>query len=318
MPLHPQAEAFLAQLAAENLPAFDEMSVLEARAADATFDELQGEPVEIAEVRDVLAPGGEGEVPVRIYDPEPGVPLPLIIYFHGGGWLMGSIDVVDKPCRSLAAAANCVVASVGYRLAPETKFPGGLEDCYAATTWLAAHATELGADGKRLIVSGDSSGANLAAAVALMARDRNGPEIAYQLLIYPVTAPARGSTFASYTDNGEGYMLTKGGMEWFWDHYLAAPEDGENPYASPLLAEDHSGLPPAFVLTAEFDPLRDEGIAYAQQLIEAGVPVRTITYDGAIHGFFWMSGVLEHGQQLTAELGEFVRAELHSQVAESA
>lgn len=307
MPLKPDVQGLLEQFEAQGVPPFDQMSVSQARDVAMAFRDLQGEPEEIGEVRDMVVPGPDGNLPVRIYHPSPGTPLPLLVYYHGGGWVIGNIEVVDKPARALANASQCVVAAMQYRLAPETKFPGQAEDCYAATKWLSEHAAEIGGDAGRLTVAGDSAGGNLAAVVALMARDRGGPQIAYQLLIYPVTAPARGSEFASYRDNADGYLLTRGGMEWFWDHYLRSPDDANNPYASPLKASDLSGLPPALVITAEFDPLRDEGAAYADRLREAGVPVKASRYDGVIHGFFWMGGVVADGRAVLAEMSEELR-----------
>ena len=308
MPLHPQAEAFLKQLQDEGTPAFYEMSVLEARAFEAGLEEIQGDVQEVAEVRDILVPGegDAGEIPVRIYNPAPGKTLPLVIYLHGGGWVMGSIAVVDRPCRELANAAECMVAAVGYRLSPETKFPGPVEDCYAATRWLVEHADEVGFDRGQVGISGDSAGGNLAAAVTLMARDRGGPHISYQLLLYPVTAPEHESPHQSYVDNGEGYMVTRGDMRWFWEHYVTSIEQARDPYASPLLADDLTGLPPGMVITAEFDPLRDEGIAYAERLQNAGVDIELKVFPGAIHGFFWMNGVMDFGHELL-DLASFIK-----------
>jgi acetyl esterase len=199
------------------------------------------------------------------------------------------------------------VASVDYRLSPETKFPGPADDCYAATTWLADQAQAIGADDRFVAVAGDSAGGNLAAAVALMARDRGAPDLSYQVLLYPVTAPAEGTQSVSYQQNAEGYLLTKGSMKWFWNRYLVSPDDGKDPYASPLYASDLSRLPPAMVVTAEFDPLRDEGLAYARRLQEAGVAVRSLHYEGLIHGFFWMAGALDSGKELIAEIGKELR-----------
>lgn len=310
MALKGDVAELLAQMEAQGLPPFDEMSVPQARDVIMAFRDLQGEPEDVAEIRDILVPGPAGNLPVRIYNPGPGTPRPLVVYFHGGGWVVGNIEVVDKPCRALANASGCVVASAQYRLAPETKFPGPVEDCYAVTAWLVEHAAEVGGDPSRVAVAGDSAGGNLAAAVALMSRDRGGPQLAYQLLIYPVTAPARGTQFASYRDNADGYLLTRGGMEWFWDHYLASPDDGDNPYAAPLRAPDVSGLPPAMVVTAEFDPLRDEGAAYADRLREAGVKVTASRYDGVVHGFFWMGGVLTDGRAVLTEMADQLGAQL--------
>jgi acetyl esterase len=307
MPINPQVQALLDEFSKQGLPPFDQMSVTQARLVALGFRDLQGEPEAIGEVRDIVVPGPAGSLPVRVYHPSPGKSLPLVVYYHGGGWVIGDLEIVDKPCRALANASQCVVASVNYRLSPETKFPGPAEDCYAATKWLAEHARDIGADSRFVAVAGDSAGGNLAAVVALMARDRGAPKISYQLLIYPVTTTAAGNQFASYTDNAEGYLLTKASMEWFWDHYLASPDDGKNPYASPLQAASLSGLPPAMVVTAEFDPLRDEGLAYARRLQEAGVKVKTSHYDGMIHGIFWMAGALDRGKELIAEVGTELR-----------
>jgi acetyl esterase len=307
MPINPQVQALLDEFEKQGLPPFEQMGVTQARVVALDFRGLQGEAEDIAEVRDILVPGPAGQLPVRVYHPSPGKTLPLVIYFHGGGWVIGDLEIVDRPCRALANASQCVVASVNYRLSPETKFPGPVEDCYAATRWLAENTQAIGADSRFVAVAGDSAGGNLAAAVSLMARDRGGPAIAYQLLIYPVTAPAQGTQFASYRDNAEGYLLTRASMEWFWDHYLTSSDDGKNPYASPLLASDLSGLPPAMVITAEFDPLRDEGLAYAQRLRDAGVSVKSSHYDGMIHGFFWMAGALDRGRELMTEIASELR-----------
>jgi len=307
MPVNPQVQALLDEFERQGLPPFDQMSVTQARIAVLGFRDLQGEPEAVGEVRDIFVPGPAGSLPVRLYHPSPGQSLPLVVYFHGGGWVVGDLEIVDKPCRALANTSGCVVASVNYRLSPETKFPGPADDCYAATKWLADHAQAVGADARFVAVAGDSAGGNLAAAVTLMARDRGAPVLSYQVLLYPVTAPAEGTQSASYQQNAEGYLLTKGSMEWFWNHYLASADDGKDPYASPLYASDLSRLPPAMVVTAEFDPLRDEGLAYARRLQEAGVTVKSSHYEGLIHGFFWMAGALDSGKEVIAEIGTALR-----------
>jgi acetyl esterase len=286
MPVHPEAQGLLDALAEAGLPATEEMTVPNARAATAGFLALQGEPVEVASVLDRTVPGPAGEIPVRVYTPAGEGPLPVVVYFHGGGWVIGDLEVVDQPCRQLASAAGAIVVSVDYRLAPEHRYPAAFEDSYAATVWIGAHAAEIGGDPARLAVAGDSAGGNLAAAVALAARDRGGPELAAQLLIYPVTDFNFGT--ASYHDNREGYLLTKGSMQWFWAHYLGAQDLDKDPYACPLRADSLVGLPAAYVATSEYDPLRDEGEAYARRLEEAGVAVTAKRFDGLLHGFFWM------------------------------
>lgn len=299
MPVDPQAQALLDQFVALGGQALSSMSVPDARRAMEVLAAMRAAPPPIQSAVDRRIPGPAGEIPVRIYTPTAPAPLPLLVYFHGGGWVLGGIDTHDGVCRELANGAGCVVVSVDYRLAPEHKFPAAAEDCYAATQWTAAHAAELGADAKRLAVGGDSAGGNLAAVVPQMARDRGGPPIIFQLLIYPATDAAFDTP--SYRDNAEGYLLTTGDMRWFWNHYLNSPADAANSVASPLRAKHLTGLPAALVITAEFDPLRDEGEQYARQLEEAGVPARLTRYDGMIHGFFGMSSMMDKAKAAVQE-----------------
>jgi acetyl esterase len=301
MGLDPQAKSLLDQIAAMGGPQLHQMTVPEARQAIAALASLQAEPPLVAEVSDRTIPGPAGEIRVRVYTPAGTPPFPLLVYYHGGGWVIGSLDTHDGTCRSLANQAGCMVVSVDYRLAPEHKFPAAAEDAHAAAAWVAAHAAALRGDPARLAVGGDSAGGNLAAAAALMARDRGGPPMVFQLLVYPVTDARRDTP--SYRQNADGYFLTADMMEWFWNHYLARPGDGDEAYASPLRAADLSGLPPALVITAELDPLRDEGEAYAKRLEEAGVPARISRYDGMIHGFFGMGSVLDRAVAAMAEAG---------------
>lgn len=301
MALDPIAEGFLGQMAAAGGPQLHEMSPEVARQTFSVFNTLGGEAQQVAKVENRTIPGPAGEIPVRIYTPEGTAPFPALLFFHGGGWVIGDLDVVDVPCRALAHQAECVVISVDYRLAPEHKFPAAAEDCYAATKWVADNGAEIGVDSSRIAVSGDSAGGNLAAVVSQMAHAKKEPAIAYQVLIYPVT-DATVST-PSYEENAEGYLLTKEGMIWFFNHYMTETTDRKDPLLSPLHAEDFSGLPPALVITAGFDPLRDEGEAYAAKLKEAGVPVQQTRYDSMIHGFLWLGGVLTpHYQQAVAEI----------------
>ncbi|MCW2677897.1 MAG: hypothetical protein JWR70_2937 [Modestobacter sp.] len=308
--LHPEARALLAAFEERGVPPFDRMSVLQARASVAASTRVQGARPEVAEVRDLLVPADGRRLPVRVYHPAQGETRPLLVYLHGGGFVTGSVAVADRPCRALALAAGCVVVSVEYRLAPETPFPGPLEDAVAAVRWAAAHAAELGADAGRLVVAGDSAGGALATSVGRVLRDDGGPAVARQVLLYPTLAPVRGRSTPSLERNGEGYSLTRGALEWFWDHHLARPEDATDPLAAPLLAAeaDLAGLPPATVVVAEFDPLRDDGIAYAERLAAAGVDVTLHRVPGAIHGFWWMAGALSQAGELTAWLGGHLRA----------
>jgi acetyl esterase len=299
MPVHPEAQQLLAALEAAGLPPFEHMTVPQAREATKGFIDLQGEPEEIA-TEDRTIPGPAGEIPIRVYTPAGEGPKPVIVYFHGGGWVIGELDTVDNPLRRIANRTGAVVVSVDYRLAPEHVYPAAFDDSYAATAWVAEHAAELGGDPERIAVGGDSAGGNLAAAVAIAARDRQGPRLAAQLLIYPVTD--FDFTTESYEQNGEGYLLTKGSMQWFWAHYLGAQDLGKDPYACPARADDLAGLPPAFVATAEFDPLRDEGEAYAANLRIAGVDVTAKRYDGMLHGFAWTLGATPSGAALIDDL----------------
>jgi acetyl esterase len=295
MPLDPQAAVFLEQVTAQRMPSAEQVALGSLRKQTSGLIALQGEQEPVAETLDVLVRGAAGLLPTRIYRPEldtRGRP-PLLVYFHGGGWISGDIELVDRPLRKLANATGAIIANVGYRLAPETQFPGPVEDAYAAVTDLSERAHEFGADPAKLVVCGDSAGGNLAAAICLMARDRSGPAIASQLLMYPVIAPARDSPFQSYQDNAEGCLLTRDAMRHYWEQYLADVKDADSPYASPLVAADHSALPPALIVTAEFDPLCDEGEAYADRLRSAGVETNLIRYDGSIHAFFWLPGVLD-------------------------
>lgn len=304
MPLHPESQQVLAMLAEAELPPFEHLTVPQARAAGAGFADLQGEPEEI-DTEDRTIPGPAGAVPVRIYTPAGDGPKPVILYFHGGGWVIGDIEVCDNPVRRIANRTGAIVVSVDYRLAPEHVYPAAFDDCYAATAWVAEHAAEFGGDPARIATCGDSAGGNLAAAVAIAARDRQSPHLVAQLLIYPVTD--FDFTTDSYAQNGEGYLLTRGSMQWFWAHYLGAQDLGKDPYACPARADDLAGLPAAFVATAEFDPLRDEGEDYAEALREAGVRVTAQRYDGMLHGFAWTLGATPSGAVIIDDLAAAFR-----------
>ena len=305
MPLDPQARALLDRVAARGLPPIWDTPLEEARAMMQTLCRLAGPPEPVANVEDRVILGPSGEIPIRIYTPTGAGPFPLLVFFHGGGFVLGDLDSMDAPCRALANRAGCLVVSVDYRLAPEHQFPTAPEDCYAAVCWVAENAASLNGDPRRIAVGGDSAGGNLAAVVALMARDRGGPPLVFQLLIYPATN--HDFTTASYLENAEGYSLTTADSRWFWSQYLRHEDDARNPYASPLRAPDLSGLPPALVITAEYDPLRDEGEAYAARLREAGLAAETKRYDGMIHGFFQMGGVLAQGKQALEDAAQALR-----------
>jgi acetyl esterase len=303
MPLDPQARTFLDQF--PPMPDFDSIPLDALRAGFAQGVLSPGEPEPVAHVENRTIPGPDGEIGVRIYRPASRAKLPALVYFHGGGFVLCNLDTHDGTCRSLANGAGAVVVSVDYRLAPEHRFPAAPEDCYAAAQWVSRNAAEIGADPTRIAVGGDSAGGNLAAVVALMARDRGAPPLRFQLLIYPVTDFAFDT--ASYRDNAEGYFLTTGMMKWFWSQYLADPAAGAQAYASPLRARDLRGLPPALCITAGYDPLRDEGEAYACRLADAGVAATTSRYDGMFHGFFGMQAQLDAAKRAVAEASDALR-----------
>ena len=256
-------------------------------------------PTRVGDVENRYIPGPDEDLAVRIYSPDGDTTTGALVYFHGGGWVIGDLDSHDETCRRLCSGAGVKVIAVHYRRAPETTFPGPVEDCYAATAWVARHAGELNIDPGRVAVGGDSAGGNLAAAVALMARDRDGPQLCFQLLIYPVTAADFDT--GSYRDNAEGYLLSRRAMQWFWDQYVPDLAQRREPYAAPLAAPSLAGLPPALIQTAEYDPLRDEGEAFAAALERAGIAVKSTRYDGLIHGFFGMQDAVAATRPALAE-----------------
>jgi acetyl esterase len=310
MPLDPQTKAYLDEMAALNMPALSALPPEVIRQGIAVQFSQMPVSVPVAQVENRTIPGPAGEIPVRIYTPAGMGPFPVLVYFHGGGWVICSLDSHDDQCRRLTNGAGCVLVSVDYRLAPEHKFPAAPEDCYAATCWVAEHAAELNGDPTRLAIGGDSAGGNLTAVVAQMARDQGGPQLIYQLLIYPATDFT--AQTASKKENADGYFLTLEDMHWFENHYLNSPQDRLNPLASPMLARDLSNLPPALILTAEYDPLRDEGELYGQRLREAGVPVTVRRYDGLIHGFFGQSAIVDAARRAVEETAQTLREVLHA------
>ena len=257
-------------------------------------------------VVDRMIPGPAGEIPVRIYAPSSDVPLPVLVWYHGGGWVIGSLETHDGLCRELVDAAGCMVVSVDYRLAPEHTFPGAVDDADAAMRWVSEHAAEIGADPSRVAVGGDSAGGHLAAVAAMLARDEGTPPIVFQLLVYP--AIEHEFNRPSMVENAEGYMLTTETMRWFYGHYLNDPSEGDDPRVSPIRAESLADLPPAFVITAEFDPLRDQGVAYAEALASAGVSVTSTTYDGVFHGFFSMQAMIDQAKVAVGDAAVALRA----------
>jgi acetyl esterase len=306
--LDPQVRAVIEEIQAMGVPEWHAMSVESARRVeDEVFASGSGQPP-VETVRDLAFDGPDGEVPLRVYSPDADGPAPVLVYFHGGGWMLGTLDGVDDICRELATRVGAVVVSVDYRLAPEHPFPEPLADAYAAIEWATAHADAFGGDPERVGVGGTSAGGNLAAAVALLAREHDGPDLAAQLLCYPITNHDFDTD--SYAENASDYLLTRADMEWFWDQYLRSDVDGHNPFASPLRARDLSGLPPATVVTAGFDPLRDEGAAYADRLAMAGVPVEHLDYERLCHGFLSMTDAVDAAADAMGEVTASVRETL--------
>lgn len=307
MPLHPQCKAFLDMLAAGGGKPLEQLPVAEARQVAGAMIELGGPEEPVAHLENRTVPGPAGPVPVRVYRPSAAESLPALMFFHGGGFVIGGLDSHDRQCRGLANASGCVIVAVDYRLAPEHPFPAAPEDAYAATQYVAAHPAEFGIDPRRLGVAGDSAGANLATVVALMARDRGGPPLKFQLLIYPVVDFDDESP--SVHEYGKDHFLTRETMDWFALQYAPGASRREV-YASPLNAPDVSGLPPAMVVTAECDPLRDQGEAYARKLQQAGVAVELKRYDGMIHPFFNLGGIVDTARAATADVAAAVRRAL--------
>lgn len=337
MPVDPQVRALLEQLAASGTPGLEQLSVTEARALMASLAPLAGPVEQVAAVEEIAVPGPDGPMAVRLYRPAGAVegpdgavegpagavegpagavegpagavegpagavggPLPLLIWFHGGGWVLGDLESADGTARLLSNGAGVIVASVDYPLAPEHPYPAPHQACDAAARWLTENAPAIGADPGRISVGGDSAGGNLAAVTALLARERGGPPLRFQLLVYPCTDALM--SYPSMVENAEGYFLTRAAMQWFYSHYLGAAQDAaKDPSVSPLHAEDTGALPPALIITAQFDPLRDEGEAYGRRLQEAGVPVTVSRYDGQIHGFFGLTMVLDGGKRAMRE-----------------
>jgi len=305
MPLHPQSKLFVELIRTENRPPWQAMPIEKSRELFTGFRAAFGEGSELHRVENASFDG----VPVRIYRPSSSKTLPCVMYFHGGGWVIGNLDSHDTLCRHIAEHSDCVVISVDYRLAPEHKYPDAIDDCYLATSYAAQHATELEIDGSRLVVAGDSAGGNLAAAVSLKARDEtanagSGPNISLQVLIYP--AIEADFTTSSYHDFAEGFGLTAETMQWMWEQYWTESNPHDKKYVV-LTENDLSGLPKTHMITAEYDVLRDEGEAFADKLKAAGVDITMKRYDGMLHGFIHFSALFDVGLEAIREFGQLIR-----------
>ena len=293
--LHPQARALLDLIEEKGIAPLHTLTPQQARASyrDRRFY-TQPAPPQVGEVRELSMPGPQSKVALRLYRPlgtTAATPLPVLVYYHGGGWTIGDLDTHDTLCRELANGSGCAVVSVDYRMGPEHRFPAAVDDSVAALRWVHANAQALGIDASRIAVGGDSAGGNLAAVVAIAARDAGGPAIAFQLLIYPATDMR--CTAPSHETNGHGYLLTRETIAYFRGHYIRDASDDLDWRVSPLLHENLKGLPPAFVLIAGYDPLRDEGLQYAQQLTAAGNRSSLVCFERQIHGFILMGKVLD-------------------------
>jgi len=314
MPLDPQAEILLGLVKQSGLPEFWQLTPDQAREHFIARVRKTEARDSIYRSRDQRIPGPASDIPIRIYwprEPNEGELFPSLLWFHGGGFVIGNLDTHDSACRMLANQTDCMVVAVDYRLAPEFKFPAAVDDCRAALRWLAAHAREIGADPERIAVGGDSAGANLAAVMALLARDEGYPKLVFQLLIYPCAAPEPET--ASHRAFADGYLLTRQTIVWFYKHYLRTQRDTQDFRFAPLVAKDLSGLPPALVMVAGYDPLRDEGVEYTTKLIQAGNRVTLINYEGMMHGFILAGGVLDAARQAIAQSAAALREAFKSE-----
>lgn len=310
--LHPQAHALIRLIEEKGLPPTHTLTPAEARHwyRERRFFTQPDSP-QVASTHELKAPGAAGDIPLRLYRPigsSPEQNLAVLVYFHGGGWVIGDLETHDTLCRELANASGCAVVAVDYRMGPENRFPAAVDDCISATAWVRSNAGSLRLDASRLAVGGDSAGGNLAAVVAIAARDSGNLPIAFQLLIYPATDMRR--TAPSHTSNGEGYLLTRDTIGYFHDHYIDDSSHDLDWRASPLLHPDLSGLPPAFIVTAGYDPLRDEGLQYAQALTDAGTRSTLVCFERQVHGFITMGRVLDEANTATALCASQLRAAL--------
>jgi acetyl esterase len=312
MSIDPQVQMLLDAEAESELPPLHKISVSDAR--QRLCDDLavtDDERIPLVKSEDRMIPIDDGNIRCRVYTPDGDGPFPIMVYLHGGGWMLGNIETHDALCRFITKLSDCIVVSVDYRLAPENKYPTPLLDSYVATVWAYDHAGSLNGDSSRLAIGGDSSGGNLAAAVCLMARDRKGPKIRYQVLIYPVTDYYLPGT-QSYKDNAKGFSLEYDQMVYFWENYLNDDADIDCPYICPLRSNDLSGLPPAHILTAEYDPLRDEGALYAKKLREYGVDVKLDSHEGLIHGYVTLWHVIDGAMDSIYEISKGLKRKFYS------
>ncbi|MCB1110957.1 MAG: alpha/beta hydrolase [Chlamydiia bacterium] len=304
MTLHPTLKEIITVTKEANNPPLSRLPLAEIRKGPMKMRPLAGEPVPVAKVMNHIIHHEEGNLLIRLYYPKENTSLPVLLYFHPGGFVKGDIDAHDPTCRALADASGCLVASMNYPLAPENPYPKALHAAKAVLHWISAHPKEIGSDG-RIAIGGEDAGGNLAAVLSQEVRDEPHPQISYQVLVYPQTD----FTFSSlsHQEYGRGYLLEKESMEWYRKQYLKGDEDPRHPQISPLYASDFSSLPPAFIVTAEYDPMRDEGESYAKKLKASGVPVTLKRYSGMVHGFFQMAGLLDEARAAIVAVGETLK-----------
>jgi acetyl esterase len=305
-PLRADVQALIEAFGTQNVQPNERLGVLAARRAMEYVTRSQSDRTRIREVRDILVPGAAGHLPARVYDPAPDLDLPLVVYVHGGGWTLGSVQAADGPCRRLAHAAQCVVVSIEYRLAPESPFPAPLDDCVAAIGWILDDPARITSGASTVVTLGDSAGGNLVLSAAIRRRDDGLRQADAQMLVYPCVTSPRDNVLPSMTENADAPVLAARTMAWYWDTYL----DGRLPDARVdlLQVEDLSGLPPTLVVAAGLDPLRDEALLLGDRLLKADVDTTSSLYDGAVHGFWWLDRVLQQAAELDEELAEFVRS----------
>jgi len=307
MSLDPKAKALLTAIIAAGDPEVQFLPAVEARSlVHSRYEKLNLPLKEVESITDFSIPGPGGDLLLRIYTPKGTGPFPVLVFIHGGGWVLFHPKHYDSVCTHLCAGASCIVVSVDYRLSPETKFPGALDDCIEALRWVSLHAGSVNGDPSRIIISGDSAGGNLAAAVALRNRDENGPKLLAQVLIYPATAWYEPPT-ASFKEFAGGFSLTAESLFWFWDQYLNSRDQSSDPYAVPMNAMKLSGLPEALVLVSGYDPLHDEGILYAEKLEQSGVKTTLLDYDSMIHGFLSYLGILDQAETAITEICGWIK-----------
>ncbi|HUU72210.1 MAG TPA: alpha/beta hydrolase fold domain-containing protein [Burkholderiales bacterium] len=308
MPLDPQVQAVLDAAKKANVAELWQLTPHDARAEYRRRTNRLKVDVDIHRFEDRDIDGSGGKIPIRIYTPREltsGEKLPVLVWYHGGGYVIGDLDTHDSACRALANEADCIVVAVDYRLAPEHKFPAAVDDCFASLKWVVKHADEINVDGTRIAVGGDSAGGNLAAVVSILARNAGSPKIAFQLLIYPVTAPEPETK--SHHAFAEGYLLTRKTITWFFTQYIRSSKDVTDFRYAPLEADDLSSLPPSLIVVAGYDPLRDEGVEYAEALIHAGNRVRLSNYEGMVHGFYLMGGMVDASRRAISESAAMLR-----------